>query len=333
MKSVIMETNDQKVEKIQELYDKWAKAVIWLRAHVRKFSLYAEQEIIPQIRQSILSKKKSYTERFIYMFNIFLAEYSFLSAGEKKLKLHEKEKDGSDHTSLQSLIVKLSGKKFSSKKAADTLELINLKTQNWNSQDIFGALVEIVVIFKKAIKDISIDQNSKLNDAIDQQYIISYEAGEEVTKINNDRSQFKSRDDFRNWFENLLVQKKKATTVETNTSSLSTSTINKCTTAVEKRPPASRQLSNKPTLPPVIKHTTVVNDDDDESASMGDGIPHNYVDVGSSMDEGITHYDNGEGSLPSEPGTAPAAKKRAISVHDEGVQGADIASTGAQGIL
>jgi hypothetical protein len=66
---------------------------------------------------------------------------------------------------------------------------------------------------------------------------------------------------------------------------------------------------------------------------MGDGIPHNHVDVGSSMDEGITHYDNGEGSLPSEPGTAPAAKKRAISVHDEGVQGADIASTGAQGIL
>ena len=281
--------NDDKVKSLLEEYNQWIEAVKWLRQHVKKFHVYVKKSIIPCIQTSSeKSKKLDYTERFIYLFNIFLAEYDFLTTGNRKLKMYIDDTTGYHHTKLLDEITKLSGKKFSDKKSSTVLEALCLRTQNWNIRDIFEQHEATVNLFVTAINDIFILQNPLLLDLVEKTYIISYKMilDDTFTKIDNKRLSFPSRAKFREWFEKLQpVQAPKEITVETNSASSSLTTLDKDAAAKE-RPTTSCQSLEKQPLVPVTKHTTIVKDDDEIGASTG------------------AH-------------TAPAVKKSTISAHDD----------------
>ena len=281
--------NEEKVKSLVDEYNQWIEAVKWLRGHVKKFHVYVKKTIIPFCIQKSLerSKRIDYVERFIYLFNIFIAEYDFLTMGNKKLKMHIDE-TGYHHAMLLNEITKLSGKKFSDKKTEAILEAMGLRTQNWNIRSLFDDHVATLDLFVKAIKDILIFQSPLLLDLVEKTYIISYKmiCDDAVTKIDNKRLSFPSRAKFREWFEKLvLVPIRKEITVETNSSSSSLTSLNKGAAAKE-RPTASRQSLEKEPVAPVTKHTTVVNDDDEIGASTS------------------AH-------------TAQAVKKRTIGAHDD----------------
>ena len=280
--------NDDKVKSLLEEYNQWIEAVKWLRQHVKKFHAYVKKSIIPCIQTSSeKSKKLDYTERFIYLFNIFLAEYDFLTTGNRKLKMYIDDTTGYHHTKLLDEITKLSGKKFSDKKSSSVLEALCLRTQNWNIRDIFEQHEATVNLFVTAINDILILQNSLLLDLVEKTYIISYKMilDDTFTKIDNKRLSFPSRAKFREWFEKLQpVQAPKEIMVETNSASSSLTTLDKGAAAKE-RPTSCQSLEKQP-LVQVTKHTTIVKDDDEIGASTG------------------AH-------------TAPAVKKRTISTHDD----------------
>jgi hypothetical protein len=220
------------------------------------------------------------------LFNIFLAEYDFLTTGNRKLKMYIDDTTGYHHTKLLDEITKLSGKKFSDKKSSSVLEALCLRTQNWNIRDIFEQHEATVNLFVTAINDILILQNSLLLDLVEKTYIISYKMilDDTFTKIDNKRLSFPSRAKFREWFEKLQpVQAPKEITVETNSASSSLTTLDKGAAAKE-RPTSCQSLEKQP-LVQVTKHTTIVKDDDEIGASTG------------------AH-------------TAPAVKKRTISAHD-----------------
>ena len=159
--------NDDKVKSLLEEYNQWIEAVKWLRGHVKKFHLYVKKTIIPCIQSSTeKSIRLDYTERFIYLFNMFLAEYDFLTMGNKKLKMHIDD-TGYHHTKLSIEITKLSGKKFSDKNSDTVLEALSLRTQNWNIRSVFDDHEATVNLFVKTINDILIFQHPLLLDLVE----------------------------------------------------------------------------------------------------------------------------------------------------------------------